>query len=271
MLHAIPGRGAPRATCFIAKTSRTRRSQTTAMRRSARARRCRPALQPADCALRDQGNLSAAIACYRRSDLDQARSSDGTQQPWEMRLVPKAIWTGRSRAIRKRSRRTSRIHLEAHYSLPQRLQIPWQTGCRLIDCHSTRRSRSIRIPSRRTTTWETAFGTQGKLHEAIASHRRALALRPDLRTHATIWGTYSGTRRAEDAIDCYRKALEFKPDDAGAHNNLGNVLSEVGLIDTAVASYRRALELEETAEFKANFALCIRSMVSVEVDAASGA
>ena len=47
-----------------------------------------------------------------------------------------------------------------------------------------------------------------------------------------------------EAVACYRRALELKPDYAEAHNNLGNALKDQGKLDEAVACYRRALELK---------------------------
>ena len=48
----------------------------------------------------------------------------------------------------------------------------------------------------------------------------------------------------DEAVACYRRALELKPDFAEAHNNLGNALKDQGKLDEAVACYRRALELK---------------------------
>ena len=49
---------------------------------------------------------------------------------------------------------------------------------------------------------------------------------------------------ADEAVACYRRALELKPDYAEAHNNLGIVLTAQGQLDEAVACGRRALELK---------------------------
>ena len=50
--------------------------------------------------------------------------------------------------------------------------------------------------------------------------------------------------KLDEAVACYRRALELKPDFAEAHNNLGIALSDQGKLDEAVACYRRALELK---------------------------
>ena len=59
-------------------------------------------------------------------------------------------------------------------------------------------------------------------------------------TWATPCATSAGSTRA---FDCYRKAIELKPDYADAHNNLGIAYAELGRFDEAVASYTRCLKL----------------------------
>ncbi|HKM54151.1 MAG TPA: tetratricopeptide repeat protein, partial [Isosphaeraceae bacterium] len=55
---------------------------------------------------------------------------------------------------------------------------------------------------------------------------------------------YVGLRRLPEAVACYRRALQLKPDYAEAHSNLGNALKDQGKLNEAVACYRRALELK---------------------------
>ena len=45
----------------------------------------------------------------------------------------------------------------------------------------------------------------------------------------------------------FRHALTLKPDLADAHNNLGNVLKELGRLDDAHQSYSQALALDPSA------------------------
>ena len=49
--------------------------------------------------------------------------------------------------------------------------------------------------------------------------------------------------RFEESVECYLKALEYKPDYADAHNNLGIAYAELGRFDEAVASYTRCLKV----------------------------
>jgi predicted O-linked N-acetylglucosamine transferase (SPINDLY family) len=51
-------------------------------------------------------------------------------------------------------------------------------------------------------------------------------------------------RRREEGISAMQRALQCRPEDADAHNNLGIALKELGRFDQAVASYRRALALK---------------------------
>ena len=50
-------------------------------------------------------------------------------------------------------------------------------------------------------------------------------------------------RMLDDAIVCFRRALDLTPDHPELHNNLGGALQEQGLLDEAVACFRRAIDL----------------------------
>jgi tetratricopeptide (TPR) repeat protein len=90
-----------------------------------------------------------------------------------------------------------------------------------------------------------AFKTQGKLDDAIACFRRALELKPDsAEAHNNLGAALNDQGKPEEAVACYRRALALKPDYAEAHNNLGNAFKDAGKLDEAVACYRRALELK---------------------------
>ena len=100
---------------------------------------------------------------------------------------------------------------------------------------------------------------QGKLDEAIVCYRRALELKPDYaEAHNNLGAPCEEQGKLDDAVACYRRALELKPDYAEAHNNLGNALKDQGKLDEAVACYRRALELKpDFAEAHSNLGDCV--------------
>jgi len=71
--------------------------------------------------------------------------------------------------------------------------------------------------------------------------------------------------KTDDAIACYRRALELDPNYAEAHSQLGNALSERGKFDEAVANYRRALELRpELVEAYTNLGMSLTEVGQFE-------
>jgi predicted O-linked N-acetylglucosamine transferase (SPINDLY family) len=84
---------------------------------------------------------------------------------------------------------------------------------------------------------------QGKPDDAVACYRRALELKPDYAdAHYNLGNAFQDQGKLEEAVACYRRALERKPDYAGAHLNMGNAFQAQGELEEAVACYRRALE-----------------------------
>ena len=72
----------------------------------------------------------------------------------------------------------------------------------------------------------------------------------------SIWGGPSGSRQLDEAIACYRRALELQPQFVEAHFNLGNALIEQGQIAEAMACFRRAVQLNpDYAECIATWAM----------------
>ena len=53
-------------------------------------------------------------------------------------------------------------------------------------------------------------------------------------------------RRLAEAAAAYRQILMLLPNNAEAHNNLGNVLIDQGQVDEAAAQYERAVALKPT-------------------------
>ena len=53
-------------------------------------------------------------------------------------------------------------------------------------------------------------------------------------------------RQADEAIASYRRAIALKPKWPEPHSNIGNVLRDKGQLDEAIAAYRRSIELDGT-------------------------
>ncbi len=86
---------------------------------------------------------------------------------------------------------------------------------------------------------------RGKLDEAVACYRRVLQLKPDFaEAHNNLGNALNGQRKLDAAVACYRRALELKPGYAEAHYNLGAAFKDQGRLDAAIACYRRTLELK---------------------------
>ena len=88
------------------------------------------------------------------------------------------------------------------------------------------------------------LAARGQIDEAIASYQKALEIKPnDAEAHNNL-ATLAGRKQIVEAIAHYRKSLEIKPDYAEAHNNLGMALMDRGQIDEAVTHYQKALEIK---------------------------
>jgi tetratricopeptide (TPR) repeat protein len=60
--------------------------------------------------------------------------------------------------------------------------------------------------------------------------------------HANLGSALLRQGKQEEAVACFKKAIELDPKDFGAHLNLGRVLREQGKFDEAIAEYREAIE-----------------------------
>ncbi|HME38079.1 MAG TPA: tetratricopeptide repeat protein, partial [Steroidobacteraceae bacterium] len=93
-----------------------------------------------------------------------------------------------------------------------------------------------------------ALMNAGRYAELEGKSRALLDLQPNSGVLWQLLGV-SLTGQGKDALPALKMAAHWSPNDAGAHNNLGNALGRLGQLDAAVASYRRALRLNpELAE-----------------------
>ena len=83
------------------------------------------------------------------------------------------------------------------------------------------------------------------MREAVGCYGRALDLRPDFaEAHDALGNARRDQGRLDDAVCCYRTALVLRPDLAQVHNNLGSTLKEQGRLDEAITCCRRAIVLK---------------------------
>ena len=90
-----------------------------------------------------------------------------------------------------------------------------------------------------------ALTDQYKLDEAIECYRKAIELEPKLAVaHQDLSAALMNQGKLDEAIECCRRAIELEPKYAVAHNNLGAGLLEQGKLDEAIECCRKAIELE---------------------------
>jgi predicted O-linked N-acetylglucosamine transferase (SPINDLY family) len=90
-----------------------------------------------------------------------------------------------------------------------------------------------------------ALQQAGRLDDAIAVYRRAVALAPDdACAHNNTGSALREQGRLDEAIAAFRRAIELNPTLAPAHSNLGVTLADQGKVSEAIASLRRSIALE---------------------------
>ena len=115
------------------------------------------------------------------------------------------------------------------------------------------------------------YARTGRLAEARDLYRTVLAAKPDhreaLKAAALVAFRLDGM---DEAAALLQRAVALDSGDAGAHNDLGNVLQAAGRVDAALAAYRRAIEIDpERAETHVNLGQALR--VQGDLDGAAEA
>ncbi|MDN7589682.1 tetratricopeptide repeat protein [Burkholderia seminalis] len=101
----------------------------------------------------------------------------------------------------------------------------------------------------------------GRLDDAIAHYRRAVALRPEFpEAHNNLGNALRDARVPAEAMASCTRAIELRPGYAEAYNNLGNVLQDLGELDAAAASYGKAIAFHTAyAEAHSNLGNVLRA------------
>jgi tetratricopeptide (TPR) repeat protein len=81
----------------------------------------------------------------------------------------------------------------------------------------------------------------GRLDDAEAECRRALALAPSAKAYYALATILQLQGRLDEALDAYRQTLALNPDHAEAHSNLGTALQASGRIEEAAREYEWAV------------------------------
>ncbi|NVH78362.1 tetratricopeptide repeat protein [Paraburkholderia sp. JPY432] len=104
-----------------------------------------------------------------------------------------------------------------------------------------------------------ALGCQSKHADSEAAFRKALEFNPDLaEAHNHLGILLVQTQRAAEAEAAFRRVTDLRPDSAEAWSNLGQVLGETGQLAEAEAALRHALLLKpDHAEGHNNFGILL--------------
>ena len=93
----------------------------------------------------------------------------------------------------------------------------------------------------------------GRSSEAERLYRKAASMRPDSSgAQARLGLFYFARGQHAAAIGPLQSAAKLAPDSAGAHSNLGVVYQSMGRYEEALASHRRSLDIEPTAQAWSN-------------------
>jgi tetratricopeptide (TPR) repeat protein/serine/threonine protein kinase len=86
---------------------------------------------------------------------------------------------------------------------------------------------------------------QGKLDEAVVAYRQAIALDPKFaRAHIGLGRVLCKQKKLDEAVVEFHQAIAIDPKFAGAHIGLGNALRDQKKLDEAVVAYRQAIEID---------------------------
>ncbi|HZT75578.1 MAG TPA: tetratricopeptide repeat protein [Vicinamibacterales bacterium] len=111
-----------------------------------------------------------------------------------------------------------------------------------------------------------ALQDEGRVDEAIAQYRRAIAERPD---YAPAYNNLATALRKagkrDEARAAYERALALQPDFASAHFNLANLLLDEGKTAEAAAHFERAAgEEPASADVHNNFGIALASAGKID-------
>jgi predicted O-linked N-acetylglucosamine transferase (SPINDLY family) len=107
-----------------------------------------------------------------------------------------------------------------------------------------------------------ALRRAGRMGEAIAAYRQALAIKPDYPAAlVNLASALHLSGELDEAVALNLRALALRPDHVGTHNNLGLVLQDRGELDQAISHISRAVALApDVADFRNNLGLALKAV-----------
>ena len=107
---------------------------------------------------------------------------------------------------------------------------------------------------------------KGQFKKVLSKIRPLVSLFPNtIFLHNLQGASNSASNNQDAAIDCYKKVIKIKPDDADAYYNMGNSLNEKGNFDAAIESYKQALKIKpDYVEAYTNMGTVFKKMDNLE-------
>jgi protein O-GlcNAc transferase len=85
---------------------------------------------------------------------------------------------------------------------------------------------------------------QNKISESLDPCQKAVDLKPkDPEAHNNLGNTFWALGRTKDALVSYKKAIDLKPDFSNAHNNIGVIFKDMDRLDDALMCFKKAIKL----------------------------
>ena len=95
------------------------------------------------------------------------------------------------------------------------------------------------------TIFATGLARWGRVEEALDHFRQAIEFQPDDAVpRCNVADILAKQGRLDEAMAWYRDVLKIQPGCVTAHNNLGQLLARQGRFDEAAEQYRRALQIQ---------------------------
>lgn len=114
----------------------------------------------------------------------------------------------------------------------------------LAACATGKEAEVRRLRARAAYELALADLRDGRISVGLASLQDAISLNPDEPVYQNTLGlVHLNLKNFPQAMEAFERALQFSPDYADAHHNMGVALAEAGRWEEAIKAYRKALAI----------------------------
>lgn len=100
---------------------------------------------------------------------------------------------------------------------------------------------------------------RGRPEEALAAHQKSVEFAPeDASAHNNLGSALRLLGRRDEALGCFDRAIALMPEHAEAHYNRGVIQQEKGQIDSAISSFSKSIEIKPSfADAYVGLGMCL--------------